>query len=209
MSERRAAVLVALRGAAQGITVNDLVRVMSLHANTVREHLDGLVDAGLATREAPVVGGRGRPAWRYRAVVQEERDVRIRDYVGLAGALARQVARSSAAPEADAEAAGTDWGAELARDRGPARSATAVRREVVALLDELGFAPTSDERSSDVRLWQCPLLATAEQYPGVVCAVHRGLVRGATASLGGDAAAVELYAFAEPGACVLDLGRAG
>lgn len=209
MSDRRAAVLAALRGAAHGTTVNDLVAQMSLHPNTVREHLDGLVEAGLATREAPVAGARGRPAWRYRAVTPEERDVRIRDYVGLAGALARQVARSSATPEADAEAAGADWGAELTTDRGPARSAVAVRREVVGLLDELGFAPTTDRSAREVRLHQCPLLATAEQYPAVVCAVHRGLVRGATTSLGGDAAGVELYAFSEPGACLLDLGRAG
>jgi predicted ArsR family transcriptional regulator len=208
MSDRRAAVLDALRDAGGEITINDIAGRMSLHPNTVREHLDGLVETGMATRAAAPPGGRGRPAWRYRAAAPEERNVRIRDYVGLAGALARQVARSSTSPAADAEAAGADWGADLAPDRA-GRTPVAVRREVVTILDELGFAPETDAEARDVRLRRCPLLDTAERYPDVVCSVHLGIVRGATAALGGDPADVELHPFAEPGACLLALGRSG
>jgi predicted ArsR family transcriptional regulator len=83
---------------------------------------------------------------------------------------------------------------------------------VVALLDELGFAPVPDDRHRVVRLTRCPLLATAQTYPDVVCGVHLGIVRGALAEHGADPADVDaqtdLVPFAEPGACRLELGAA-
>lgn len=208
MSDRRAAVLDALRAAGEEITINEIAGWMSLHPNTVREHLDGLVEAGLATRASAPARGRGRPAWRYRAAAPEERDVRIRDYVGLAGALTRHIARSSASPAVDAEQAGADWGADLARGRHGGTAAD-VRQETVAVLEELGFAPETDGRPGDLRLRQCPLLEIAERYPEVVCAVHLGIVKGLATSLGGDPGGVELRPFAQPGACLLTLDRAG
>ncbi|MBL0005571.1 MAG: helix-turn-helix domain-containing protein [Actinomycetales bacterium] len=38
------------------------------HPNTVREHLDALVDLGLAARDRDAPAGRGRPAYRYAAL---------------------------------------------------------------------------------------------------------------------------------------------
>jgi len=87
-------------------------------------------------------------------------------------------------------------------------SAVAARREVVALLDQLGFAPTADARVGVVKLHRCPLLEAAHQQPEVVCGVHLGLVRGALVELGADPAHTEtsaLQPFSEPGACRLDL----
>ena len=84
----------------------------------------------------------------------------------------------------------------------------AARREVVALLDKLGFAPRTDTRARVVKLHHCPLLEAAHQHPEVVCGVHLGLVRGALVELGSDPAQTEraaLQPFSEPGACRLDL----
>ena len=209
LSGRRAAVLEQLRAAAGARTAGELAAQMSLHPNTVREHLDALVDLALVGREAETPEGRGRPAWRYLALEGPEQDVRVRDYAGLAAALAGQIARTSSDPSGDALVSGSGWGRELAAGRRSAPgSAAGSRREVVALLDELGFAPAADRRAATVRLRQCPLLAAAERYPEVVCSVHLGIVQGALAELGGDPSRASLQAFAEPGACLLELDAA-
>ena len=65
LSRSRAAVLEVLRDAAEATTVGELEQRTSLHANTLREHLDALVARGLARRVRATPSGRGRPAWLY------------------------------------------------------------------------------------------------------------------------------------------------
>ncbi|MGN6131795.1 MAG: transcriptional regulator, partial [Nocardioidaceae bacterium] len=78
--------------------------------------------------------------------------------------------------------------------------------EVVALLDDIGFAPEADDRNTVVRLPRCPLLEAAHKNPDIVCSVHLGLVRGALEEYGGDPDGTDLLPFAEPGACRLHRG---
>jgi predicted ArsR family transcriptional regulator len=206
LSTARAAVLDALRDAAGPATVGDLQRRSALHANTLREHLDALVARGLARRVRSTPSGRGRPAWLYEAV-EPEPAAGSQEYAGLAATLAAHLHRTSADPQADAAAAGEAWGRELARKAGrPAGpGAVAARRTVVAILDEIGFAPEADARATTARLTRCPLLDTAKAYPDVVCGVHLGIVRGALEELGADGSRTDLRPFSEPGACRLDL----
>jgi len=89
-----------------------------------------------------------------------------------------------------------------------ASSDVVARREVIDLLEELGFAPSADTRARVVKLHRCPLLEAAHQQPEVVCGVHLGIVRGALGELGNDPERTEgtaLQPFSEPGACRLDL----
>lgn len=204
LSSSRRAVLERLRERSEATTLAALVESCDLHPNTVREHLDALVEDGLATRRPAEPSGRGRPAWLYEPVAEGAGGS---EYAGLASALAASIHRRSRHPWEDALAAGTDWGRDLAqgRDAAPTRSAAAARREVVALLDEIGFAPDADARASVVRLTRCPLLDAARKYPDVVCGVHLGIVRGALAEYGADPERTDLLPFAEPGACRLEL----
>jgi predicted ArsR family transcriptional regulator len=209
LSGPRSRVLELLQRRAGPATIAELAGELGVHANTAREHLDALVDRGLATREAAPARGRGRPAWTYFAATDAvEPDPRVRDYAGLATALAAHIARTSADPAADALAAGTAWGRELAAERpvGPAgRGSARARRQVVGLLDELGFDPQPDARVTTAALRRCPLLDAARRHPEVVCQVHLGIVRGALEVLGGEPDGTQLVPFAEPGACRLDL----
>ena len=199
--------LETLRDQAEPTTLAALVATTGLHANTVREHLDALVRQGLAHRHPETPTGRGRPAWLYEATGRDA--AAAPEYAGLASALAAAIQRTSTSPADDAVVAGREWGRELARERGarPAPSAVAARREVVSLLDDVGFAPQADARSSVVRLTRCPLLEAAHKYPDVVCGVHLGLTRGALEEYGADPHGTELLPFAEPGACRLNLMR--
>ncbi|GAB3260423.1 helix-turn-helix transcriptional regulator [Nocardioides dilutus] len=207
LSRSRSALLETLRTQTEPTTLAALVAASGLHANTVGEHLHALVRAGLARRQPEAPAGRGRPAWLYEATSKDA--AADPEYAGLASALAATIHRTSTSPTDDAVTAGRDWGHELARDRGAttAPSAVAARREVVTLLDEMGFAPQADARSSVVALTRCPLLEAAHKYPDVVCGVHLGLVQGALEEYGADSDGAELVPFAEPGACRLRLAR--
>ena len=172
---------------------------LGLHSNTAREHLDGLVAAGLALRSRLAPTGRGRPGWGY-AVRPGATASSSGEYAALAGVLADHVASQGGDVAGDMARLGQGWGQAAIAGRLPAKDA---EEAVVGLLGDLGFDP--ETRSDVVRLRQCPMLAVARERPGVVCEVHRGLVMGAMEGAGGSADGVRLEAFAERGACVLHL----
>jgi predicted ArsR family transcriptional regulator len=205
LSASRAALLATLRAQCQPTTLAALVRSSGLHENTVREHLDALVKGGLASRHRAEASGRGRPAWLYEAT--DAPPGGGNEYAGLAVALAETIRHCSPTPVEDSVAAGRSWGRDLARRQGaePERTAIAGRRQVVALLDDLGFGPKADARVESVRLTRCPLLEAAHRSPDVVCAVHLGLTQGALEEFGADPEGARLRPFAEPGLCRLRL----
>jgi predicted ArsR family transcriptional regulator len=206
MSTSRAALVELLRDQPEAVTLSALVAATGLHRNTVREHLDALVEEGLVERHRAPSQGRGRPAWLYRATFGPRSTVG-NEYAGLARALAALVERTSDSPAVDATSAGVAWGQELAAEVGPpaGRTAAAARRQVIRIFDRMGFEPQADRNGVEVRLTRCPLLQAAHESPTVVCHVHLGIVQGALAAYGRDGAASELHPFSEPGACHLRL----
>jgi predicted ArsR family transcriptional regulator len=205
MSESRVRLLETLEGQPEPATLAALAAATGLHPNTLRQHLEALERQGLVVRTRAAARGRGRPAWLYEAV--SAAGPGESEYAGLAAALAAAIDRSSSSPRADAEAAGEEWGRELARDRSrpPLPGAAAARRQVVALLSDVGFAPETDRSHRRVRLTRCPLLEAAHKHPDIVCGVHVGLVRGALEEYGAAPTGVQLQPFAEPGACRLGM----
>lgn len=219
MSAPRAQVLRLTSDRPGGCLVLDLAESTGLHPNTVRGHLDALVEGGLVDRLRDSPSGRGRPAWRYRrATTSAVTDGS--EYADLATALADQLARTSRAPHDDAVQAGLRWGRALAShaDRPaavPRRGAEkqgsdtehgdAGRQCVMQVLEQLHFSPAANADASTVRLCACPLLDAARAHPDIVCGVHLGLVRGALEAAGDTVTAADLIPFAEPGACVLRL----
>lgn len=77
--------------------------------------------------------------------------------------------------------------------------------EVVDLLAEHGFRPEASRE--EIRMRACPFRELAESHPGVVCAVHQGLISGALAELGDELEVERLDAFVEPELCVARLRR--
>ena len=206
LSKSRAALLETLRGQPDPTTLAALITATGLHANTLREHLGALVRQGLVRRRRAEPSGRGRPAWLYAAAEDDVGSGRS-EYAGLAATLASAIHRTSDSPREDAIIAGTQWGRELARSTSKPKQGreSVARRQVVDLLDEIGFAPEYDDQRSVVRLTRCPLLEAAHRYPDVVCGVHLGIVRGALEEYGADPSGADLFPFSEPGACRLDL----
>ena len=202
LSRSRGTLLETLTASPAPMTLAALAAESGLHVNTVRDHLEALEQRGLVQRESAAPRGRGRPASLYRAAEPGDRS----EYAGLATALAAAINRTSDHPRDDAIAAGEGWGRELARAKAARQTtARAARGQVVALLDDLGFAPDADRRNAVVRLTRCPLLDAAHRYPDIVCGVHLGIVRAALDEYGAAAEGADLFPFSEPGACGLQL----
>lgn len=193
-------------------TVSSLALRTGQHENTIREHLDALVDVNLAVKYHVDEHVRGRPAWSYRTLDQSG----IGEYAGLASALAGAIVRGSANPTHEAMEAGIAWAPELIRNskvisdphlnRANKKNAVAMRRKVVSLLEKLGFAPKPNADVIRIKLTRCPLLEAARQHPNVICNVHLGIVRGALKEFGAGPKSVDkvtLEPFSEPGVCLL------
>lgn len=215
LSPARARVLEALQRSGATVSAADVARDLGLHDNTARKHLDGLAERSLVERIPGQGAGRGRPAFSYRARTQEaEPDARVREYVGLAGALARHIGATSENPEADAIAVGERWGEDIAtadlagntaHNSDPAAAKQPIEIHIIRAFDQMGFAPELAEDGDSVALTRCPLLDVAQAEPTVVCGVHFGLARGLMRAHGADVSRARLSPFSEVGACRLHL----
>ena len=208
LGDSRAQVLAALQGSEVPATVNEIADQVGLHPNTARFHLDGLVEQGLARRETEQRDVPGRPRALYRATAESARAGR-RSYRLLAEILTSYFASHTPAPSDAALHAGEAWGRFLTDRPAPFRTVddSAATRQLVEVLDEIGFAPEPVERDGgrQVLLHQCPFREVAEEHRDVVCAVHLGLMRGVLAELEAPLDAARLEPFVEPNLCVTTL----
>lgn len=208
LGDSRAEVLGVLQSAGSALSVTDIADRVWLHPNTARFHLDGLVEQGLAERETEQRAAPGRPRALYRASKESERSGR-RSYRLLAEILASYVATHTKRPGKDAMEAGEAWGGFLAERPAPFRqiSASGATKQLVEVLDELGFGPQPQKTGGDRRilLHQCPFREVAEEHQEVVCAVHLGLMRGFLSELNAPITATRLDPFVEPNLCVTQL----
>ena len=201
----RTRLLAVLDRSARPMGVRELAEAVDLHPNTVRQHLDQLVEAGLAVRDAAPPVGRGRPPLRYAAEPgSDEQDPAA--YRALAGVLAGQLARlPDSVPVA--LAAGERWGRALAHETtDPAPAANALGR-LVAVLDAAGFAPQAPVADgAPIRLRHCPFGTLARDNGEVICGVHLGLMRGVLRELDAPVDALRLEPFVGPSLCLAYLG---
>lgn len=197
------------------LTAAELAERLGLHVTTVRFHLDQLV-AGRVLDSEFRAGKVGRPRklYRFRPGVAAKASP-----AGAFQALAEVLAEGWGAGEnglpLTAEEAGRRWAhqhVEHGSDDTPATSAGAWLGKVgrvVDLLADWGYAPelstANQGHTAELVLSDCPFLALAEHRPEVVCAVHRGLLRGAFDAVGETRTKVHLRPFVAPGQCTATL----
>jgi len=180
-----------------GVTASEVAEHFDIHPNVARHHLEKLTGGGYLAVESlphPSGGGRGagRPSKRYRgaegpagAVLAPRRD----DILALllAEALDRLGPDESAALADDV---GYRYGRALAERMGAADSQRSVRSAVAAIAEALtahGFAARGEDRDgvSTIVSECCPFGAAASEYPHVLCAVDRAMIRGMLEALHG------------------------
>jgi predicted ArsR family transcriptional regulator len=187
-----------------------LARETDLHRNTVREHLEVLVSAGLVSRAPRVTGRPGRPTVHYRladAPPPTSAPAQPAEHL-LLSALAGALSGAQDAPERVAAAA-APLGVRLLGGDPPPSLEVALPR-LVETLAELGFEPEvrpQDSGPSTVALHRCPFGDLTARHGAVVCAAHLGLLRGALGAADPDTA-VDLLPSADPSAtpCLVTLG---
>lgn len=169
---------------AGGRTVAQLSERVGLHPNAVRQHLEVLGRAGVvvAAPSSPT-GRRGRPSTRYAlASPHGVAAVGHRELVRLLLELVRR----SGHDDDSAEAFGREQGRHLV-DAGAGAEA------LPAAFAGLGFAPEEVTPAGarrggemDLRLRACPFKEAVLAEGGhLICALHRGLVRGALERIDG------------------------
>lgn len=183
LGRSRAEVLACLRRVGEPVGVAEVAGAAGLHVNTARFHLDALVEDGFAERHAEHASGPGRPRILYSARAEA---TDVRSYRLLAQMLANLVAELD--PQGStAAAAGRNWGRQLVEIApGEQVEADEALRRLRSLMAEIGFEPELGRDGSvpEMRIHHCPFREIADQKPGVVCAVHLGLMQGALEELG-------------------------
>ncbi len=181
-------VLRALASADGPATIATLTDELGGHPNSVRMHLEHLVNEGFAVEEAAPSSGRGRPPRAYRATIAGQQVAGQDDAwdgaTALVAAIAEQLATASE-PAEQARTLGVRWGRRL-------KHADA---DLLTTLAAQGFAPRVAEDGIELRT--CPLLETARQVPEIVCGIHQGLIDELSPE------PLRLAPFARPGACVV------
>ncbi len=213
MSDRRLEILEVLRSGRSSMSIVEIADRIGVHPNTVRFHLRGLVDDGRVEQVEDTRGTPGRPALMFRAHTGMD-PTGPRNYRLLAGALAGLLA-AGPDPGGKAVKAGRTWGSQLTGgDDAHADSGTVVTDgqatgRLVALLDDLGFAPERDQaRAGTIGLRHCPFLDLVPEHAGVICPLHLGLMQGALDALGAEITVTRLEPFVESDLCLAHTGRA-
>lgn len=181
---------------------------MRLHPNTVRFHLDTLVETGAAERTVEDRRQPGRPRILYAARTTSA-PAGGRRYLLLAKILASYLAAETPQPREAARRAGVAWGRYLADKPPPFRRVDAARatEQLVRGLDDIGFAPEAVPASAETQilLRHCPFREIAEEYREVVCSIHLGLMQGLLTEIRAPVEVTRLDPFVEPNLCVARL----
>ncbi|WP_460800781.1 helix-turn-helix transcriptional regulator [Microbacterium sp. GXF6406] len=171
-------------------TIGELCEVTGLHANTVREHLQRLIEGGYVIPAIERRATRGRPRTLYSAATGAP---------GASSPVARDKV-TAAARRGDlmrrmVPAAASDLG----------REATYQLDALIEHLEESGFEPVIDDDRLTVDLTPCPHAAARPEDRPVLCRVHLSLMQGVLTEAGGPLAADSVHEPAMPQECTVQL----
>jgi predicted ArsR family transcriptional regulator len=185
-----------VRDAPNGATASEVAERFALHPNVARHHLEKLTGGGYVTVATPQTSGTrpaGRPSKRYQVTdLDHALGMPPKHDDVLASLLAR--ALDTLGPEQAevlADDVGYQYGRSLASRMDPGAGHRSVRTALGAVADALtahGFAAHAEARGDELAIVSecCPFGETAQQYPHVVCALDRGMIRGMLAGLYGE-----------------------
>ncbi|MDA4895403.1 ArsR family transcriptional regulator [Streptomyces sp. MS2A] len=171
-------------------TIGELTEATGLHANTIREHLQRLIEGGYVIQSTERRTTRGRPRTLYSAATgapDASSPVARRKVSAAAerGDLMRRLLRTERS--------------ELGRE------ATYQLDALVEHLEESGFEPVVAEDGLRVELTPCPHAAARPEHRPVLCQVHLGLMQGVLAEAGGPLSAECVRAADRPEECTVQL----
>ncbi|MCT9820908.1 winged helix-turn-helix transcriptional regulator [Microbacterium sp. W1N] len=170
-------------------TVADVVGATDLHPNTVREHLQRLIEDGYVVAETEHRTTRGRPRVLYSAADGEAtfsavQERKVKDAAQRGDLMRRVLPGAPPVLETDA------------------------LHQVDALVEDLidaGFDPIIDETNLTVELTPCAQAEAQAAHREVLCAVHLGLMQSVLNQAGGPLAIDGMRTSCDPRDCVIQL----
>ena len=171
-------------------TIGELCDATGLHANTVREHLQRLIEGGYVIPTVEHRTTRGRPRTLYRAATGAP---------DASSPVARNKAKAAARRGDLLRSVLPGTGTALGKD------ATYQLDALVEHLEESGFEPVVDDRGLTVDLSPCPHAAGRPEDRPMLCQVHLGLMQGVLAEAGGPLEAECVREAALPSECTVQL----
>lgn len=153
------------------LSITELCEATGLHPNTVREHLQRLIEGGYVIPTIEHRTTRGRPRTLYSAATGAP---------GASSPVARDKAKAAARR------------GDLMRSMLPDATASDLGREatyqldaLVEHLEESGFEPVFDDQRLTVDLSPCPHAAGRSEDRPMLCRVHLELMQGVLNEAGG------------------------
>ncbi|WP_029145773.1 helix-turn-helix transcriptional regulator [Microbacterium luticocti] len=171
-------------------TIAELTAATGLHANTVREHLQRLIEGGYVVPRTEHRTTRGRPRMLYSAVSGPD---------APSSPIARRKVRE-AAERGDLMRRVMPWtDTELPE---------AAQHQIDALVEDLqdaGFDPVVDQTELTVDLTPCAYAQSQAAHRDVLCAVHVALMQGVLSEAGGPLEVEGLLPTCDPVNCQVQL----
>ncbi len=180
LSPKQREVLNCLQDFPQGARAADLADVLHMHVNTVRGHLDELVNHGAVRVASAPAKGRGRPSLIFQVRVPDNRSV-AEEYIALISLMAEMLADKEELNDFQSEQAreiGRRWAQAVALGR----TDTVPLAPLFRKMRDMGFDPTLDRASleaqgtTDMQLHACPFVASGVSPTPFVCAIHDGYI---------------------------------
>lgn len=174
LSAARRRVLETVEAAAEPLTATEVAKALNLHHNTVREHLDSLVDAGFVRSAPRPTGKRGRPALLYSPTAPDPTLV-LASYLTLLDAIAATLGDGEQARSTALEI-GRRW-AEMTPPAAMAKNSTTggVAEALLPSLALMGFSP--ELLDNEIVLRSCPMILDGRGPDPLVCLMHEGFLR--------------------------------
>lgn len=171
-------------------TIAQLREATGLHANTIREHLQRLIDGGYIVVETEQRTTRGRPRALYSAASGTH----------APSPIAQRKAREAAARG--------DLMRRIMPGTGGDTLPTDAVHQIDALVEDLvdaGFDPDADETSLSVDISPCPHAGADAAHRETLCAVHLTLMDGVLTHAGGPLRVHGMLPSCDPARCVVQL----
>ncbi|MDX2376862.1 MarR family transcriptional regulator [Microbacterium sp. LRZ72] len=178
-------------------TIAELAAATGLHANTVREHLDRLVEAGHVVRETERRTTRGRPRVLFSAATGE---------ADTSSSVLRRKARE-AAERGDLMRRVMPW-TSMASGAPATELGTEAVHQIDAIVDHLaesGFDPLVDETALTIDLSPCPHASAQSGHRDTLCTVHLAIMEGVLSGARGPLHVDGMHPSCDPAQCVVQL----
>ncbi|MFT3944578.1 MAG: MarR family transcriptional regulator [Ancrocorticia sp.] len=200
-------------------TIQMLSERTGLHANSVRETLSVLMEAGLVRRSQVPSASRGRPAWEYETSVPADISAVMKEFTGFANSVCQYLRSTTDDPIAHAHSIGCFWGEELVSDLGDhggrhedeilgMKDTEALRHPIAKLrilFSILGFGAVAGNDERSISLTVCPFSRDGRAPDPLICHMHSGMLSSMLKKLTANHIDADLYVGYPQEPCIVAL----